>query len=186
MRRQVALRSPIGGRKEGSVSVGPGRAKYYDDFDTRQWLHCGYQTHVSSLYKQMHAVVSPVASRGAVGPARFRIAQHAPHQPPYQPPAPRLCPQQQRPSVVARSASWDPEDLYKNAPEMTGLIDRKLMGNRCAFDTVVVLVVLVVPVGYQSATSRLPVGYQSATSHLHDQSFAYPCAHTTHLATRTT
>ncbi len=149
----------------------------------------------------MHAVVSPVASRGAVGPARFRIAQHAPHQPPYQPPyqppAPRLCPQQQRPSVVARSASWDPEDLYKNAPEMTGLIDRKLMGNRCAFDTVVVLVVLVVPVGYQSATSRLPVGYQlatsrlpvgyqSATSHLHDQSFAYPCAHTTHLATRTT
>mmetsp|Transcript_3511 Transcript_3511/g.10215 ORF Transcript_3511/g.10215 Transcript_3511/m.10215 type:complete len:262 (-) Transcript_3511:25-810(-) len=86
----------------------------------------------------MHAVVSPVASRGAVGPARFRIAQHAPHQPPYQPPyqppAPRLCPQQQRPSVVARSASWDPEDLYKNAPEMTGLIDRKLMGNRAQDD----------------------------------------------------
>lgn len=37
-------------------------------------------------------------------------------------------------SVVARSASWDPENLYKNSPEMTGLIDRKLMGNRAQED----------------------------------------------------
>ena len=36
--------------------------------------------------------------------------------------------------MVARSASWDPENLYKNSPEMTGLIDRKLMGNRAQED----------------------------------------------------
>ena len=93
-------------------------------------------TLVRVIYNQMHSVVSPVASRGAKGcaPARFRIAQSPPR------PSPCLCPQQQRTSIVARSASWDPEDLYKNAPEMTGLIDRKLMGNRYAPETFHVVV----------------------------------------------
>jgi hypothetical protein len=43
-------------------------------------------------------------------------------------------PHGRRLSVVAKSASWDPEGLYSNSPEMSGIIDRKLMGNRAQDD----------------------------------------------------